>query len=148
MKIKFAVYNMEWMCNLFYKDGTPKQDDVGSEEDRKDGKRSAQLAAVVKAIDPDVLCIVEGPDTLVDGSRTASGQLEAWRDLHGLDPDYSAIHGTPSGGRQELCAMYKRSRMQLENIPERRKGKHPFNETFLVDTTDSLIKEQYKHYYL
>lgn len=146
MKLKFAVYNMEWMSDLFYKDGAPKKADEGSEKDRENGVRSGLLATVVKTIDPDVLCIVEGPDTLADGSRTASGQLEAWRDLHGLDPDYAAIHGIPSGGRQELCAIYKRSKVQLVHDPERRKRKHPFDESFLVDTTDSLIKEQYKHY--
>ena len=146
MKLKLAVYNMEWMKNLFFRDGTPKKANEGSSEDRKDGERSALLASVVQAIDPDALCIVEGPDTLADGSKTASSQLESWRDLHGLDADYEAVHGIPSGGQQELCALFKKSRLRLVHDPERRASKHPFDSPFLVDTTETLIKEQYKHY--
>lgn len=146
MNLKFAVYNVEWMKDLFFQDGTPKQANQGSAQDKKNGARSVLLADVVKAIDPDVLCIVEGPDTLADGSKTASGQLEAWRDLHGLDPNYKGVHGIPSGGQQELCALYKSNLLTLVHDPEKNARKHPFNETFLVDTTESLIKEQYKHY--
>lgn len=146
MKLKLAIYNMEWMKDLFFRDGTPKLANQGSAEDRKQGKRSALLASVVQAIDADVLCIVEGPDTLADGSKTASAQLEAWRNLHGLDADYAAVHGIPSGGQQELCALFKKSKLNLVHDPERRAPKHPFDTPFLVDTTDTLIKEQYKHY--
>jgi len=137
---------MEWMKDLFFSDGTPKKADEGSEEDREYGERSAMLATVVRAMDPDFLGIVEGPDTLADGSKTASQQLEAWRDLHGLDADYRAVHGIPSGGQQELCALYKKSKLDVVHDPEEKKSKHPFNKPFLVDTTDSLVKEQFKHY--
>lgn len=146
MKLKLAVYNMEWMKRLFFADGTPKQANAGSAEDRKHGERSAKLASVVQAIDPDVLCIVEGPDTKADGSKTASAQLEAWRDLHNLDADYAGVHGIPSGGQQELCALFKKSKISLVHIPEKKSSKHPFDDPFLVDTMDTLIKEQYKHY--
>ncbi|MEP3479606.1 MAG: hypothetical protein ABJZ55_10195 [Fuerstiella sp.] len=146
MKLKLCVYNMEWMKDLFFKDGTPKKADEGSVEDRKHGERSKMLAAVIRGIDPDFLGIVEGPDTLADGSKTASQQLEAWRDLHGLDADYRGVHGFPSGGQQELCALYKKSKVSAVHDPEKEKPKHPFNKPFLVDTTDSLVKEQFKHY--
>ena len=36
--------------------------------------------------------------------------------------------------------------VSLVHDPEQNLNKHPFNETFLVDTTESLIKEQYKHF--
>ena len=39
MKLKLAVYNMEWMKNLFFKDGTPKGDNALDSEDRKDAER-------------------------------------------------------------------------------------------------------------
>jgi hypothetical protein len=52
MELKVAVYNMEWMVNLFTRDGEPKT--TGEE-----GERSGQLAEVVKAVDPDILGIVE-----------------------------------------------------------------------------------------
>ncbi len=146
MNLKFAVYNVEWMKDLFRSDGTPKQSNQGSAHDRKDGKRSELLAEVVKAIAPDVLCIVEGPDTLADLSKTASQQLEAWRDLHGLDANYRGVQGITSGGRQELCALYRSDKIDVVHDPETSQNKHPFGEAFLVDTTDSLIKESYKHY--
>lgn len=146
MQLKLAVYNMEWMKDLFHRDGVPKRADDSDAETRAFGVRSAQLAEVVRAMDPDILCIVEGPDTLSDGSKTASGQLEAWRDLHGLDPDYRALQGITSGGQQELCALFRRSKLHLAHIPERNERRNPFDEPFLVDTIESLIKEQYKHY--
>lgn len=146
MKLRFAVYNMEWMRRLFDSDGNPKQVGQGSDQDKKDANRSVQLATVVKAIDPDILCIVEGPDTLKSGIKTASKQLEAWRDLHGLDPNYKGIHGIPSAGQQELCALYRKNKVRVVHAPETNVKRHPFDEPFLVDTDDSLIKEQYKHY--
>lgn len=146
MKLKFAVYNMEWMKDLFFRDGAPKTPTEPQEDDRKDGERSVLLAEVVKAMDPDFLGITEGPDTLADGSKTSSTQLEAWRDLHGLDSNYTAVHGFASGGQQELCGLFKRNKMNVVHSPEARKSKHPFNVPFLVDTTDSLIKEQFKHF--
>ncbi len=146
MELKLAVYNVEWMKDLFYSDGTPKRADAADREDRTAGERSAKLATVVKAIDPDILCIVEGPDTLKDQSKTASQQLLAWRDLHGLDPDYGAVHGIPSGGQQEMCAMFRQSKVKLVHDPEKNAKKNPFDKPFLVDTLESLIKEQYAHY--
>lgn len=145
MRIKFAVYNVEWMRRLFHADGTPKRPSDPPPHG-KDGERSALLAEVVKALDPDVLCIVEGPDTLKDQSKTASEQLEAWRDAFGLDGDYRAVHGFPSAGQQELCALFRESKVKVVHDPEQDKRKNPFTEPFLVDTTETLIKEHYKHY--
>ncbi len=146
MELKIAVYNMEWMRRLFFSDGSPKKADEGSQEDRKHGERSAMLAEVVRTIDPDILCIVEGPDTLANQTKTASEQLEAWRDLHQLDANYVATHGFPSSGQQELCALFKKNKVTVVHDPEKRQSKNPFNESFLVDTTESLIKEFYKHF--
>ena len=139
MKLKVAVYNMEWMVNLFTRDGTPKTSG-------EDGERSGQLAEVVKAVDPDILGIVEGPDTTVSGSKLASAQLEAWAALHGLHGAYRGVHGFPSPGRQELCSLYRSDKVTLKHAPVRSQSKSPFSEPFLVDTTESLIKEQYEHY--
>jgi hypothetical protein len=144
MDLRVAVYNVEWMKDLF-RDGVPKLPTDGG-DDGEDGERSAAIAEVVQAMDPDILLVVEGPDTLADQSKTASGQLEAWRDAFGLDPAYRGVHGIPSGGTQELCALYRSDRVLLEHDPEMRARRDPFDRPFLVDTLDSLIKEQYKHY--
>ncbi len=139
MELKVAVYNVNWMANLFSKDGQPKTDGEA-------GERSALLAEVVRAIDPDILGVVEGPDTTVSGSKTASGQLKAWAVHHRLDSLYRAAHGFPSGGRQELCVLFKSDKVILKHAPVRSKSENPFNEPFLLDTTESLIKEHYQHY--
>ena len=139
MELTIASYNMEWMVNLFSKEGIPKTDG-------KDGERSILLAEVVKTMNPDIIGIVEGPDTTVSGSKLASEQLEAWAALHGLDSNYKGVHGFPSGGRQELCALYRSDKVTVTHNPVQDLKKDPFNEAFIVDTTESLIKEQYKHY--
>ena len=146
MKLQVVTYNMEWMRRLFHTDGTPKGPSEPSADDQREAARSVQMATVVRTIEPDILLVVEGPDTLADGSKTATQQLEAWRDLHGLDPDYRAVTGITSGGAQELCALFKQTKVNLAHQPEGEKSKHPFGDSFLVDTTESLIKEQYRHY--
>ena len=139
MIIRIAVYNMEWMKDLFKQDGSVKT--TGS-----DGKRSTELAQVVKAMDPDILGIVEGPDTTVSGTKSTTKQINAWAKHHGLNPSYKTVHGFVSGGQQELCALYKSDKVTLSHKPTKAISKHPFDEAFLVDTTDTLIKEHYKHY--
>lgn len=100
MKLTIAVYNVEWMKRLFTKQGDPIT--TGDE-----GKRSKQLAEVVKTTNPDILGIVEGPDTTVSGSKTASAQLEAWADLHGLNAAYKGVHGFPSPGQRSSARSTK-----------------------------------------
>ncbi|MDH5381571.1 MAG: hypothetical protein OEW75_12000, partial [Cyclobacteriaceae bacterium] len=139
MNLTIAVYNVEWMKRLFNADGTVIT--TGEE-----GERSTMLANVVREINPDIIGIVEGPDTTVSGTKSAAAQVEAWAAYHGLGATYKGVHGFPSGGQQELCALYKSDKVTLKHKPENRDSKHPFNDPFLVDTTDTLVKEQYKHY--
>lgn len=139
MELKLAVYNMEWMVKLFDKHGNLKTD-VESLE------RAEHLAEVVRNIDPDILGIVEGPDTTKDGSKMASEQIKEWADYFGLDADYQSIHGYPSRGRQEICVLFKGSKVHVTHKPTESKKKNPFNEPFLIDTNEELIKEHYEHW--
>ena len=145
MDLKFCVYNVEWMKELFFTNNRPKTLQAAGVQSKKDALRSKQLAQIVKAIDPDILCVVEGPDTTVSGSKSTSKQLKNWCTLHGLT-EYDAIEGLISGGQQELGAIYKKDKISLVHIPEKNKQKNPFNEPFYVDTEDSLIKEVYSHF--
>jgi len=138
MKLKIGVYNVEWMRKLFNSDGTPKT--TG-----KEFERSQQLATLINTMNLDFLGIVEGPDTLSDGSKTASMQLNNWVTEFGLNSNLKGIHGTPSRGQQELCALYDSAKINVEFTPTTSK-KNQFDQPFLVDTTNKLIKEQYKHY--
>ncbi|WP_343853714.1 hypothetical protein [Algoriphagus jejuensis] len=138
MKLRLAVYNMEWMRNLFETDGSPIT--TG-----KEGKKSRSLAAIVQALQVDFLGVVEGPNTLVSGAKTSSGQLVDWADVFLPGHTYSAVHGFPSSGQQELAALYDHSKIKVLFTPETRDGER-FNQPFLMDTTNRMIKEQYKHY--
>lgn len=138
MDLKIGVYNVEWMRDLFDKGGQPITSGT-------DGTRSKKLAEVVEAMDPDFLGIVEGPNTLVDQSKTASLQLEAWVQEFLPSKNLVGIHGFPSPGQQELCALYNPDKIKVLFTPETKSGKR-FDEAFLVDTLNRLIKEQYKHY--
>ncbi len=138
MILRIGVYNMEWMRDLFETDGSPKT--TGNA-----GKRSRLLADVVKALQVDFLGVVEGPDTLVSGAKTCSGQLVAWADQFIPGHTFSAVHGFPSSGQQELGALYDHTKIKVLFTPHLRDGER-FNEPFLMDTTNRMIKEQYRHY--
>jgi hypothetical protein len=103
------------------------------------------LANIVQAMNPDFLGIVEGPDTLVNGSKTASKQLENWANHFIPGHSYKGVHGFPSSGQQELAALYDASKIKVLFTPETKEGER-FNQPFLMDTTNRMIKEQYVHY--
>lgn len=138
MDYQIGVYNIAWMRNLFDTDGNPKLTKAEKE-------RSKWIAEIIVAMDPDFLGIVEGPNTLVSQTKTASAQLELWTQEFLPGSNYKGIHGFPSPGQQELCGIYKADRLKVLFTPETKEGKR-FDEPFLMDTTDRLIKEQYKHY--
>lgn len=138
MKLKIGVYNIAWMRDLFESNGSPKT--TGKEE-----KKSRQLADIIRGMDPDFLGIVEGPDTLVNGSKTSSQQLEAWAAHFLPEMTLKGVHGYPSAGQQELCALYKPDKLNVLFTPETKEGDR-FNQPFLMDTTNRMIKEQYQHY--
>lgn len=102
MKLRIGVYNVQWMRDLFESDGSPKI--LG-----KEGDRSKQLTEIVQAMNLYFWGIVKGPDTLVNGKKTASGQLESWVNHFIPGNTYQAIQGFPSAGQQELAANYDAS---------------------------------------
>ena len=138
MKLRIGVYNVEWMRDLFDPNGSPK---IGG----KEGQRSRQLADIIQAMKVDFLGIVEGPDTLVNGTKTTSGQLIAWANEFMPGHSFSAIHGFPSSGQQELGALFDSTKVKVLFTPETKDGER-FNQPFLMDTTNRMIKEQYIHY--
>jgi hypothetical protein len=60
---------------------------------------SHQLAEVFHAMNPDFLGIVEGPTTLVDGSKTASLQMELWCRTYLPKLNFQGVHGFSSPGQ-------------------------------------------------
>ncbi|MFC4095190.1 endonuclease/exonuclease/phosphatase family protein [Euzebyella saccharophila] len=150
MKLKVAEYNMEWMKNLFV-NGTPvnvpppagKPESDWNEQERLTMK-SQRLISVLSHLDADIIAVVEGPDTLANGTKTAKAQLELWMTTFGLTQrNYKVVQGHTSRGQQELCAIYDADKLILEHTPE---GKNSFDEPFLADTLEQSIKEQYEHF--
>ncbi len=139
MKLNIAVYNMEWMVRLFDRQGQLRTDNESQQ-------RAESLAEVVRAIDPDLLGVVEGPDTTASGSRNAARQLEAWVRHYDLHPDFRAVTGFVSRGRQELCALYRSDRIQVRHKPVRARDRNPFDQPFVCETEESLAREVYEHY--
>ncbi len=151
MKLKIAEYNVEWMKNLFVNgepiNAPPPADEPESSwsEDEKKTVRSLRLASVLSYIDADLIAIVEGPDTLVNGNKTAKGQLEKWINEFSVLParNYKAIEGFTSNGQQEICAIYDSDKLTVEHTPE---SENKFDEIFIADTLEKSIKEQYEHW--
>lgn len=141
---------MEWMKELFV-NGTPINEPPSPDKNEDEWNKnealtmkSQRLVRVLKHLDADVVAIVEGPDTLANGSKTASGQLELWMTAFGLDTrNYKAIQGFTSKGQQELCAIYDADKLILEHAPE---SDNSFDAPFLADTLEKSIKEQYEHW--
>ncbi|MGB0880539.1 MAG: endonuclease/exonuclease/phosphatase family protein [Polaribacter sp.] len=150
MKLKIAEYNMEWMKNLFINGipiNTPPPENKAEEDWNKEEKmtvKSQLLIAVLKHLDADIIAVVEGPDTLANGTKTSTKQLQNWMSaFHLNNRNYRAVEGFVSKGQQELCAIYDADKLILEHTPE---GKNSFNDDFIVDTLEQNIKEQYKHW--
>ena len=150
MKLKIVEYNMEWMKNLFI-NGVPINTPPPENKAEKDWNneeemtiKSQLLISVLKHLDADIIAVVEGPDTLANGSKTSTKQLQDWMSAFNLNNrKYKAIEGFVSKGQQELCAIYDSDKLILEHTPE---GKNSFNNDFIVDTLEQNIKEQYKHW--
>ena len=151
MKLKIAEYNMEWMKDLFV-NGIPintpppagKTEPDWNEEERLT-KKSQRLILVLEHLNADIIAVVEGPDTLANGTKTATGQIEIWMATFNLLPNrnYKVIEGFTSSGQQELCAIYDADKLILEHTPE---SGNSFKDIFLADTLEKSIKEQYKHW--
>lgn len=121
---------MEWMRDLFDTDGNPKTSG-------KELSRSQQLADVIKAMQPDFLGIVEGPNTLVNGSKTASAQMELWTQTFIPGSNYLGVHGFPSAGQQELCAIYNPDKVNVLFTPETKVEEGLTNHFYRTLPTDS-----------
>jgi hypothetical protein len=140
MKLRVAEYNMEWMKNVFVNGipvntpPDPAKAESNWNSDEKLTMKSRRLASVLKHLDFDVLAVVEGPDSLANGSKTASGQMDLWMQTFGLTQrNYKTMEGFTSRGQQELCIIYDADNLIVNHTPE---SKNSFNEPFLVDTLE------------
>jgi len=108
--LRVATMNGEWMNNWFTSDGTPAAFLTtfklpGENQPNSAAKAATRLAALIQAIDPDILAMQEAP------SRKEELDLFISTYLSGPGgPLYQGILGD-SGGAQKLALLYKPSRV-------------------------------------
>lgn len=142
MTLKFVVWNMEWMNDLFGANDLPPA--FRPDEERPfhtSGatvrERRDDLSSVINELDPDILVAVEGPN------RT--GELEMFFD-EDVEGDW-AIQVQHSRGQSQNIGVAVRTDTDKFNDP-------PFKffdtnnveafDPFVVDTDDDEINENYK----
>jgi len=140
--MRTMTYNIEWFDDCFEDDNSLKTTpDATSKLDA--------VAAVLKAIDPDLIGVTEGPNTTTTtGERDTVAALKNFAAAKGLR-QADAMIGFPSAGRQEIAAMFDPNVCSVTHDPGGRTGHKtnpPFNEAFQADSDADGIKELYKHY--
>lgn len=141
MALRICSYNIEWFDHLFEKDNSLK---TGTEEKA----RLTAIGNVIKAIDPDLLGIVEAPNTSASGPESTVTKLEKFASSADLRIK-KAMTGFISGGIQELALLYDPSKVTVTHSPGGKadpKNNPRFDGEYYHDTDEDQIKEIYKHY--
>ena len=140
--IRIATWNIEHFNDYFNADNSLKSS--------KEAKEKFQNISNIlnNHIKPDILAVVEAPNTANKGAQSGIKKLENFALEYGLTIN-KAIQGFPSAGKQELIVMYDPLKMKISHKPEG--GKSPttdpkFNGEFHFDADDDKIKEIYTHY--
>lgn len=140
--LRLMSYNIEWFDDCFEPDNSLKTD-------AKSARQIDAVAAVVAAISPDLIGIVEGPNTTTTtGQRDTVAALENFATAKGLRQS-KAMMGTPSAGRQELALLYDPAKLAAAHDPGGSAGARknpPFTEEFHIDSDADGIREVYRHY--
>lgn len=111
-------------------------------------ERLGQLAAVLTAIAPDFLGVVEAPNDASSGNKSTVKCLEAFAAFAGLSAR-KGILGYPSRGQQEIAALYDPDRFRVRHAPGGRaesKSNPKFDGQLHFDTDDDRIVELYEFY--
>lgn len=114
-KLRIATWNIEWFDALFDRKSQLLRDHQWSK--RHDVTRRQQgdaIAEALRAVDPDLLLVVEAPDE--GKKRSATRALEGYADEFGLR-QRRALLGFPSPTHQELAFLYDPERIALTHDP-------------------------------
>ena len=148
MKTTVCTYNIKWFEYQFNPDNTLKT--LGSSKKDKELKKQRDgIIASLNAIKPDILGIVEAPNTTTTvGIQSCVEKLNNFFAAMGW-ANYQAIVGFISAGRQELALVYNTTKFSASHVPGGSAGSKsnpPFNEEYYYDTDDDDIKEVYEFY--
>src|SRR5262245_3419187 len=140
-QLRVASMNGEWMNSWFTADGTPADFRPrfklpGESESNSTSKTAARLAAVIRAIDPDVLALEEAPsrkeelDLFIDTYLSTPG-----------GPIYQGILGD-SGGAQKLALLYKPASVSASLTPSATIT--TILDPWLADVDGDMLLEEYE----
>ncbi|MFC1652176.1 endonuclease [Planctomycetota bacterium] len=141
MKIRLCSYNIEWFDHLFKSDNSLKTTAEAT-------TRFQAIAQVLTQINPDLIGIVEAPNSSASGSQSTVTKLENFAAAYSLRQK-KAKTGFISGGKQEITALYDPTVLTVTHAPggSRRSKSNPrFDGDLYIDTDDDRIKEVYQHY--
>ena len=146
MSTKICSYNIKWFENQFNSDNSLKS--LGSsKKDKSLQKQRDGIIASLNAVRPDVLGIVEAPNsTTTTGAQSCEIKLKNFFSAMGWG-HFKVLTGFISPGRQEIALAYDSTKYTAKHTPGGKAGsvKNPmFNEKFLFDTDDDRIKELYE----
>ena len=141
MTLRICSYNIEWFNRLFNKDNSLK---TGN----KETARFTALRNVLQQLQPDLIGILEAPNTSASGAESTVTKLENFASQFNL-PTRKALTGFISGGFQEIAVLYDPDKLRVTHTPGGNAGSKrnpPFDGEFYFDTDEDRIKEVYKHY--
>ncbi len=139
--LRICTYNIEHFDKRFNSDNSLKLS----------GRSKTALEAlkrIISTIDPDILGVVEAPNTSPRSDKSTRRCLENFARWAGLR-QRKALIGFPSAGKQELALLYDPDKVTLQHSPGGRSGSKSnprFNEELYFDTDNDNIKEVYKFY--
>jgi len=141
MPLRICSYNIEWFDHLFDKSNNLK---TGVQEQA----RIKAIGNVLGVIDPDLVGILEAPNTAASGQESTVTKLENFATSANLRTS-KAMTGFISGGTQEFAILYDPAKLTVTHSPGGQAGSKSnprFDGEFYIDTDEDRIKEVYKHY--
>jgi hypothetical protein len=142
MSLRLCSYNIEFFNRLFKKGSNDLKTDV-----EEQGRVNA-IGTVLKTIDPDLIGILEAPNSRKDGTESTVDRLQVFAGTVGLRTN-KAMTGSISPGVQEIAILFDPARIAAQHDPggnATSKKNPPFSGEFYFDTDEDRINEVYKFY--
>ena len=147
--LRICTYNIEWFNKLFNADNSLKQFDRTKKKERALDERRQAVAHVLQTIRPDILGIVEAPNTTTtSGIQDCAAKLQNFFSTLGWS-HYKVCMGFISRGQQELAFAFNANKVALTHTPggaTTSKSNPVFNGQLWFDTDDDSIDEVYTMY--
>ena len=113
--LRLAAWNVAWFARLFDRRDRLVADEEPSAMPGVSRRRQAEaIAAVIARIDPDLLAVIEAPNTGRTQSSVAA--LESFAEAHGLR-QRAALAGFESPTHQEIALLFDPDRIAAEHAP-------------------------------